>query len=500
MNIKIKVRNVVKGGIKTLKKGVIVTGKVKDNIVDIKDKSNEVISNKDEGMAEYSSNKFIGVAQASSKDGIKKFNHYGRKSFINTKKNAIKFKNRIAKKQTEKKYKRNIKNAKENIKNTTDTIKSADRLTKETIKNSRRTLKITKESLSNAIRGAKVIVKTTVSSIKAIIIGTKALIELLLAGGWIAVVIIIVICLFAWLCTSSFGIFFSNEKSDNNLNMITVIGRINDDINNKIEEIKQNNTFDECIVNSNIANWKEVLAFYSVYTTSSDKDVITLDEKKVVEIKKIFWEFNSLTYEIKEDISNKKILEISVISRSITEIENKYNFSYNQREEVKELLSTDYESLWKGVINNSVNEKGWIFPVKNFYVITTYYSSSHQAIDIASNYNTNIYSIADGTVIVVKDGCVAGNLSCNGKAGNYITISHSDNEYYSQYMHLNTINVSIGDKVKVGDVIGTMGNTGNVIPVPKNSSSTEGTHLHFVLQKESERGRYNIDPNLYYNY
>ena len=50
-------------------------------------------------------------------------------------------------------------------------------------------------------------------------------------------------------------------------------------------------------------------------------------------------------------------------------------------------------------------------------------------------------------------------------------------------MHLQKINVSIGQKVNRGDVIGTMGNTGNVIPIPTDINSKLGTHLHFVLHK-----------------
>lgn len=51
-------------------------------------------------------------------------------------------------------------------------------------------------------------------------------------------------------------------------------------------------------------------------------------------------------------------------------------------------------------------------------------------------------------------------------------------------MHLEKINVSVGDKINKGDIIGTMGNTGNVIPTPTNVNSQLGTHLHFVLYKE----------------
>ena len=52
---------------------------------------------------------------------------------------------------------------------------------------------------------------TTTSPVKAIILGTKALISALIAGGWIALLIIVLICLVGFLCSSIFGIFFSDE-------------------------------------------------------------------------------------------------------------------------------------------------------------------------------------------------------------------------------------------------------------------------------------------------
>ena len=357
--------------------------------------------------------------------------------------------------------------------------------------------------MRSSYQSVKILIRLTIKTIKGIIKSPKALIDLLIAGGWIAVVIIIVICIIGALCSSIFGIFFTNKASDNGITMSDVIMEINKELSAKIEEEKKNRKYDEVNINSNISNWKEVFALYSVLNSSKNEESITIDDKKKEELKKIFWQFNSIKSYIKEenrDTSIVKVLYIEINSKDITNMENLYKLSYEEREEVAELLSEDYSSMWQSLIIGSVNELGWIFPVKDVYVITTYYSEIHQAIDIASNYNTNIYAITSGTVITVKSGCIIGNLTCNGKAGNYITISHDDGEYYSKYMHLNKIIVKEGDKVNTGDVIGTMGNTGNVLPVPTSSTSTLGTHLHFVIEKESVNGKYTVDPNVFFNY
>ena len=149
------------------------------------------------------------------------------------------------------------------------------------------------------------------------------------------------------------------------------------------------------------------------------------------------------------------------------------------------------------LINNVLEVDKWVFPVSGNYLITTYYSSGHKAIDIYSysGMGSPIVSANSGTVIRSIGGCIPGNLYCNGRGGNYIVVKHNSGNYYTVYMHLKDIYVGVGDKVGSGDVIGTMGNTGYVIPAPTNSNPYGGTHLHFcVYIGEPDRGGYAINP------
>ena len=63
--------------------------------------------------------------------------------------------------------------------------------------------KATAKATATAVKAA---VKATIAAVKAIIAGTKALIAAIAAGGWIAVVVIIIICLIGLLVGSVFGI------------------------------------------------------------------------------------------------------------------------------------------------------------------------------------------------------------------------------------------------------------------------------------------------------
>lgn len=150
-------------------------------------------------------------------------------------------------------------------------------------------------------------------------------------------------------------------------------------------------------------------------------------------------------------------------------------------------------------VSNTAVGDSWAWPTDQNYTITTYYSSGHKALDIYQGYGANIYAANNGVVTMVKGGCVVGDLACNGRGGDYVVINHNYNNYYTVYMHLKDINVTVGQTVSRGQVIGTMGNTGNVIPVPTSSAPYLGTHLHFCLYVGVPfGGGYAINPmNLY---
>lgn len=143
----------------------------------------------------------------------------------------------------------------------------------------------------------------------------------------------------------------------------------------------------------------------------------------------------------------------------------------------------------------------WAWPTKKPYSITSYYQwrwgEFHDALDIYVSYGSPIYAANNGTVYKAGSGCKAGNLSCNGKQGNYVVINHNIGGYYTIYMHLKDVYVKTGQTVERGQKIGTMGNSGNVYPVPTSSNPYRGTHLHFSVRKGAPYGS-SINPlNLY---
>lgn len=139
----------------------------------------------------------------------------------------------------------------------------------------------------------------------------------------------------------------------------------------------------------------------------------------------------------------------------------------------------------------------WAWPTERPYTITSYYGwrwgEFHDALDIYVGYGSAIYAANNGVVARVGTGCYAGDLSCNGRQGNFVVINHNAGGYYTIYMHMKDVNVSVGQTVARGQKIGTMGNTGNVYPVPSSYNPYGGTHLHFSVRVGSAYGAH-INP------
>ena len=368
--------------IKTLNKGAILSGKLKDNIVEIKDKVDYL---DDESVNEYSTDLVKDGANTVKVDKIVR----------DTKKVSTKMKERYIKKHEKKLLKKNPTKIK---KNTSKTIKTS--------KNAVKTSKIAMERGKQlAIKSAKVTAKGLKAIGKAILEGTKAFISLLKslgailgAGGVIAVVIVVLICIIGLLCSSIFGIFFSSEKSDKNSYLMSdCITELNQEMDNRITLIENMNPHDEVVITSNKALWKDVLAVYTVKVSNgnNETDVMTIDNNKKQILTSVFWDMNTITSEVKvEEYDNntiigtlkeaefkpnanvpslpntfneneewstqKKVLHIYINSKSVDEMKTQYSFSESQLAQFTELTSERYQNLWSSVIYGIAGTSGEI--------------------------------------------------------------------------------------------------------------------------------------------
>lgn len=122
-------------------------------------------------------------------------------------------------------------------------------------------------------------------------------------------------------------------------------------------------------------------------------------------------------------------------------------------------------------------------------VITQNYKKGvHNGVDLVNTNSKGAHILgwevahSDGVVVGYRNNCTGFE---KGSYGNYVKIKHN-NGYYTLYAHMsyNTVKVKTGDKVKKGQVLGYMGNTGYSF----------GGHLHFEVRTPSD---VRIDPTPY---
>lgn len=116
---------------------------------------------------------------------------------------------------------------------------------------------------------------------------------------------------------------------------------------------------------------------------------------------------------------------------------------------------------------------GWGYRIHPIYKIRKF----HYGLDFTAPRGTEVYATGNGKVISVK--------SSKRGLGYHIVVDHGYG-YETLYAHFDKFNVKKGQKVKRGDVIGFVGNTG----------MSTAPHLHYEVHKNHKR----VNPvNFFYN-
>ena len=376
----IKVKETLKKGVKTIDKAVVQTERFKDTIVRTKEKAEEQVSS-NESSVEYASNKVNFAVNRGVDEGVHYGNKEGQKALLKTKENYQKGKVKIKKLNHKLKESRNVskgvKQTKNAVKTSKEVAKSAQKTAKETAKASKRAMQVAKETAKRTAQGIKLAIKATISAIKGIIAGTKALIAAIAAGGWVAVVVIILICLIGLLCSSIFGIFFSSEKtSSNSVTMSSVISECNQEFADKLQSIQDQNPHDNYVLDGSMASWKDMLLVYTIKVSNgvNEQEVMTIDDNKKKILKQVFWDMNSLSSEVKtENVTeqgintdempkevSKRVLHIKITSKNAEQMKSDYHFSPAQLKQYNELSNEKYAMLWSGVIYGGIDSGEYV--------------------------------------------------------------------------------------------------------------------------------------------
>ena len=356
------------------------------------------------------------------------------------------------------------------------------------------------------------------SAIRHFLVGLHSLVAAIAAGISVALSIIIVISLVAFVSGSAYGIFFAADAP--NAASVTVreaVETLTEEYRDRLEEISDTVQHDRQDITANddvyFIRWQDVLAVFSSYVAGSEQGapVAALTEKQVDKLRETMWAMNAVDYSTHPETTTidttdedgnpttteitETVLVIELTHKTPDEMAADYHFTIRQNTYLQLLQDPQYEELWAELLGGFEQGGGevmspdgtraptgtlqWPLPVAG--TITSQFGhrvdpitgevSSHTGTDIACAEGTPILAAADGIVTVAN-----GLDSWGGSYGYYIQIDHGGG-IETLYAHCSSICVTPGQQVQAGQVIGYVGHTGRAT----------GSHLHFEVRANGNR-------------
>lgn len=249
------------------------------------------------------------------------------------------------------------------------------------------------------------------------------------------------------------------------------------------------------------------------------EEIIECDKELMVSILE---QKENLEKEKKELEENKKTLDTSLIQKEAkaTQLKSlkkqKENYAAKLTEEekqnkaelekfekdkkeidakLKKIAEEEAKNANKDNVVSTPSKSGYISPIpgtsgKNI-TCGFYGYANHGGADFGGHYGEPVVAVKAGTVVTstaitgsIKNYNSSGNvIGSYSSYGEYIIINHHDGTM-TLYAHGKPGSrlVKEGDKVKQGQQIMTVGNTGNVYPRPSSSNYKGGAHLHFEVR------------------
>ena len=373
-----------------------------------------------------------------------------------------------------------------------------------------------------AIQKAAANARKTITAVRSVIrnflTSLHSLVVAIATGISVALSIIIVISLVAFVSGSAYGIFFAADApSADTISVQQAVEMLTAEYRDRLEEISDTVQHDRQDITANddvyFIRWQDVLAVFSSYISGDEQGspVAALTENQVDKLRETMWAMNAVDYSTHPETTTidttdedgnpttteitETVLVIELTHKTPDEMASDYHFTTRQNTYLQLLQDPQYEELWAELLGGFAQGGGelmtpdstrtptgtlqWPLPVAG--TITSQFGhrvdpitgevSSHTGTDIACAEGTPILAAADGTVTVAN-----GLDSWGGSYGYYIQIDHGGG-IETLYAHCSSICVTPGQQVQAGQVIGYVGHTGRAT----------GSHLHFEVRANGNR-------------
>lgn len=356
------------------------------------------------------------------------------------------------------------------------------------------------------------------SAIRNFLADLHSLVVAIATGISVALSIIIVISLVAFVSGSAYGIFFAaNAPGADTITVQQAVETLTEEYRDRLEKISDTVQHDRQDITANddvyYIRWQDVLAVFSSYVSGNEQGapVAALTENQVDKLREIMWAMNAVDYSTRAETAvigttdkngkvttteiTETVLVIELTHKTPDEMAADHHFTPRQNTYLQLLQDPQYEELWAELLGGFAQGGGelmnpdstrtptgtlqWPLPVAG--TITSQFGhrvdpitgevSSHTGTDIACAEGTPILAAADGVITVAN-----GLDSWGGSYGYYIQINHGGG-LETLYAHCSSICVTTGQQVQAGQVIGYVGHTGRAT----------GSHLHLEVHVNGSR-------------
>ena len=300
-------------------------------------------------------------------------------------------------KGTVKTAQRTVKTAQHTVKTAEKTVKTTQQAAKAAQKTAQAAARAAQMAAKAARAAAKAAAKAVAAFVKAIIAAVKALIAAIAAGGWVAVVISIVVVLVVALL-AVFGVFSSNESADGGKPMTEAIEGINAEfqsgMQSKINELSAQGGADVVEViyegdmesaESPVPNWADVVGVYAIKVGADSEnpaDVTVVTPENIEWLKAVFNDMNAVTYHTESETETITVTDeygaivldengdpmteskttlyiyVNVSSMDYRDGADMYRFNADQNEMLTELMRPDYYPLFAELLGDAVGDGG----------------------------------------------------------------------------------------------------------------------------------------------
>jgi hypothetical protein len=371
--VKIKTREALKT-IKSFDRADSLAQKSRKGVSSLHDSAEQTQGVGYESETDYAGSQLQDKEERIARTAVADVGRVGRWGVRETRKNVDKWRNRPQKSKQSPKLKQLPLPQRQALppakKGTKTTAKTTVKGTKTTAKTSVKAAQALKKSASAMVKSVQAVVKAVVAATKATVAAVKGVVVAIVAGGWVAVLIIVIMVLAALVAGSVYAIFVPDENSE--ITIQSVKSDLEREYRQKQSDLIAGQKYDTLNYEGDMAPWNEMLAVYAVKLNFGDEpqEVASFDEDKAEQLREVFWNMNEVTtrtesmtstviryetddegnlVEIQEDVT-LVVLIVATDNMTLDEVSDEYGFSDKQEKMLDDLLNADNAKLWADLI------------------------------------------------------------------------------------------------------------------------------------------------------